>query len=97
MVKYPFDTEKLIAICRENDVVMLGIFGSASRGEATAQSDIDLLVKFAKRKGLLALVRLEREFSEAVGKKVDLLTEAAISPYIRENILGDLQVIYDAR
>lgn len=76
---------------------MLGIFGSVSRGEAAAQSDIDLLVNFAKRKGLLALVRLERELSEAVGKKVDLLTEAAISPYIRENILGDLQVIYDAR
>ena len=97
MPKYPFDSEKLIAICRENDVAMLGVFGSVSRGEATSQSDIDLLVKFAKRKGLLALVRLERELSEAAGKKVDLLTEAAISPYIRENILGDLQVIYDAQ
>lgn len=94
MVKYPFDSEKLIAICRENDVAMLGVFGSVSRGEATTQSDIDLLVKFAKRKGLFALVRLERELSEAMGKKVDLLTEASISPYIRENILGDLQVIY---
>ncbi len=94
MVKYPFDSEKLIAICRENDVAMLGVFGSVSRGEATTQSDIDLLVKFAKRKGLFALVRLERELSEALGKKVDLLTEASISPYIRENILGDLQVIY---
>ena len=86
MTEYPFDAEKLIAICRENDVSLLGVFGSVSRGEATPQSDIDLLVKFAKGKGLLALVRLERELSEAVGKKVDLLTEAAISPYIRENL-----------
>ena len=88
------DTEKLITICRENDVSMLGVFGSVARGDATEQSDIDLLVKFSKRKGLLALVRLERVLSEALERKVDLLTEAAISPYIRENILKDLQVLY---
>ena len=58
MGQYPFDAEKLIAICRQNDVAMLGIFGSVSRDEGTAQSDIDLLVEFKKRKGLLALVTI---------------------------------------
>ena len=96
MTAYPFDTARLVAICRQNDVAMVGIFGSMARGEATAQSDVDLLVKFAKRKSLLALVKLERELSSALGRKVDLLTEAAISPYLRERILGDLQVIYEA-
>ncbi|MEA3350560.1 MAG: nucleotidyltransferase family protein [Chloroflexota bacterium] len=95
MATNPFDTDNLIEICRENDVAMVGLFGSASRGEETEKSDIDLLVKFAKRKSLLAVVKLERELSEALGKKVDLLTEAAISPYIRENIFQDLKVIYD--
>ena len=97
MNTYRFDTKKLIDICRENDVSMLGVFGSAARDEATKKSDIDLLVRFSERKGLLAMVRLERIFSEALGGKVDLLTEAAISPYIRENILNDLQVIYGSR
>jgi len=92
-----FDTEKLFAICQENDVSMLAVFGSVARGEASEQSDIDLLVKFSKGKGLLALVRLERILSEALGRKVDLLTEAAISPYIRDNILNDLQVLYGTR
>ena len=92
-----FDTEKLIDICRENDVSMLAVFGSMARGEATEQSDIDLLVKFSKGKGLLALVRLERLLSETLGRKVDLLTEAAISPYIRDYILKDLQVLYGSR
>mgnify|MGYP001545204842 CR=1 FL=1 len=89
-----FDVEELINICRENDVAMLGVFGSVARGEATEQSDIDLLVKFSERKGLLAMVRLERIFAQTLGRKVDLLTEAAISPYIRDNILNDLQVLY---
>ena len=92
-----FDTEKLIDICLENDVAMLAVFGSAARGEATEQSDIDLLVKFSERKGLLALVRLERILSEILGRKVDLLTEAAISPYIRDNVLKDLQVLDGSR
>ena len=97
MNAFSLDTEKITEICRANDVAMLGVFGSVARGEATEKSDIDLLVKFAERKGLLALVRLERVLSETLGRKVDLLTEAAISPYIRENILSDLQVLYGSR
>lgn len=96
-VTFPFDTSTLIDICRENDVVMLGVFGSMARAEGDEGSDIDLLVEFAEDKSLLALVALERTLAEAVGRKVDLLTEGAISPYLRERILGDLQVIYDAR
>lgn len=67
-----------------------------ARGEATNRSDIDLLVKFSKRKSLLALVKLERELTTILGRKVDLLTEAAISPYLRERVMDDLQVIYEA-
>ena len=93
----PFDANKLIEICRQNDVTMIGVFGSAARGEATERSDIDLLVEFSKRKSLLKLVALERQISAALGKKVDLLTEAAISPYLRDRIKRDLRVIYEAR
>ena len=91
------DTEEIANICRENEVAMLGVFGSVARGEVTEKSDVDLLVRFSERKGLLALVRLERVFSETLGRKVDLLTEVAISPYIRDNILNDLQVLYGTR
>jgi len=94
MTVFPFDTEKLIEICHQNDVAMLGIFGSMARGEATEDSDVDLLVKFSKRKSLLSLVRLEREMSMVLGRKVDLLTEAAISPYLRDTIKRELKVIY---
>jgi predicted nucleotidyltransferase len=92
-----FDTNTLIELCRENDVAKLGVFGSMARGEANDQSDIDLLVEFSKRKSLLALVSLERKMSVALGRKVDLLTEAAISPYLRDRIKRDLRVIYEAR
>jgi len=35
------EQDKIINICRKNDVFMIGIFGSTARGEATALSDID--------------------------------------------------------
>lgn len=97
MIPIPFDLNKLTEICRRNDVSKVGIFGSMARGEATAQSDIDLLVEFSKRKSLLTTIGLERELTHALGRKVDLLTEAAISPYLRDRIKREVQVIYEAR
>jgi predicted nucleotidyltransferase len=97
MATLPFDTGKLIEICRQNDIAKIGVFGSTARGEASDESDIDFLVYFSKRKSLLALVALERQISMALGRKVELLTEAAISPYLRDRIKRDLLVIYEAR
>jgi predicted nucleotidyltransferase len=90
-----FDIDKVIRICRDNDAAMVGVFGSVARGEDTSESDIDLMVKFSKKKSLLDIVRIERELSTELGKKVDLLTEAAISPYLRDRILSELKVIYE--
>jgi predicted nucleotidyltransferase len=87
----------IVEMCRENDVSMVGIFGSTARGDASASSDIDLLVRFAKPKSLLSLVRLERKLSVVLGRKVDLLTESAISPYLKDRILNELMVIYGTR
>ena len=96
MNKLPFDLKKLVELCRQNDVVKVGVFGSVARGEADEESDVDLVVKFSKPISLLKMVALERQLSDALGKKVDLLTEAAISPYLREGIKRDMQVIYEA-
>jgi predicted nucleotidyltransferase len=96
MSKFPFDVDKLVELCRQNDVRQIGVFGSVARGEADEQSDIDLVVSFSKRISLLKMVALERQISDALGRKVDLLTEDAISPYLRERIKRDLQVLYEA-
>ena len=92
----PFETTKLVEICRTNDVARLGVFGSAVHGDFGPDSDVDLIVEFSKRKSLLFVVALQRLFTEALGRKVDLLTEAALSPYLRERIIRDVQVIYEA-
>ena len=65
MVTQLLDIDTIAALCRENDVATLSVFGSVARGENNAQSDLDLLVEFAKPKSLLQLVALERQLSEA--------------------------------
>ena len=82
-------------ICKRNDITFLGLFGSTARGDEKGESDVDLMVRFTERKSLLDIVRIEREFSEAVGTEVDLLTEASINKYLKKQILSDLRVIYD--
>lgn len=92
----PFDTTTLIEVCRRNDVTMVGVVGSMARGEATDRSDIDLIVRFAKPKSLIGVIALEQQLAAALGREVDLLTEAGLSPYLRERMLRDLKVVYEA-
>mgnify|MGYP001572962222 CR=1 FL=1 len=70
------------------------MFGSYARHEEKSQSDIDIIVQFSRPKGLLDMARIERELSEEVRTKVDLLTEKSISPLIREQIRGEEVVLY---
>jgi hypothetical protein len=90
------DFEKVIDVCRAHGTRKITLFGSFVRGEADPDSDVDLIVAFSGPTGLLALVRLERELSEVLGRGVDLLTEESISPYLRERIQREQRVIYEA-
>jgi len=92
----PLETQKIIDACLAYGIRKIALFGSFMRGEAGPGSDIDLLVEFSGPTGFMTLVKLERELSEIMGRKVDLLTEKAISPHLRNRILGELQVIYEA-
>ena len=89
--------EKIIDMLRNKGASKIAIFGSYSRKEEKTGSDIDIIVEFSERKSLLELVRIERELSEVLGIKVDLLTEKSISPYLVDIIKRDLEVIYEKR
>ena len=86
---------KLAEICKSHDVRVLKIFGSAARGEDGPDSDVDLIVEFDGEKSLFDLIGLELELEEFLGRDVDLVTEPAISRYLRDRILASASVIYD--
>lgn len=87
--------KKIREICRANNIQMLGVFGSVARGEDTAESDIDLLVKFSESPDFVELIKIEEKFVEILGKKVDLVTEGFLHPRIKDNALKDLKILYE--
>ncbi|PSQ65094.1 MAG: hypothetical protein BRD32_04840 [Bacteroidetes bacterium QH_2_64_74] len=72
-----------------------GLFGSRARGEASPDSDVDVLVRFDERRSLIDQARVEREIGEAMGRSVDLVTENALSPHLRDQVEADLEVLVD--
>ena len=89
------DLDVLAELCERHDIGRLRVFGSVARGEESETSDVDLSADFTRRKSLLDLGRLEREFSERLGRKVDLFTERALSPYLRDRIVRESRVVYE--
>lgn len=85
---------KVVSLLEKNNVKTIGIFGSYARGVQRPNSDLDILVNFKDRKSLLTLVRIERELSETIGVKVDLLTEQSVSPYLIDRIKSEMKVIH---
>ncbi|MCK4519492.1 MAG: nucleotidyltransferase family protein [Candidatus Omnitrophica bacterium] len=79
---------------RNQGAKKIAVFGSYISGDEKADSDIDVIVEFLERKSLLDLVRIERELSELLGIKVDLMTEKSISPYLLDSIKKEMKVIY---
>ncbi|MGC1121519.1 MAG: nucleotidyltransferase family protein [Candidatus Methanofastidiosia archaeon] len=83
----------IIEILRKHDVKRASLFGSVITGEATEDSDIDLLVEFEGRKSLLDLAGLKIELEEVLGKKVDVLTYKSLHPLLKERILEEQEAI----
>ena len=67
----------------------LALFGSWARGEATDQSDVDLLVEVDPTIGL-RFVDLADELEAALGRRVDLVSRRALKPAMWEKIKPDL-------
>ena len=74
-------------LCRKYQVAELSVFGSALRPDFRKDSDIDLLVLFQPKARIgLEFWALERELSEVIGRKVDLVPKEGLKPLIRDEV-----------
>jgi predicted nucleotidyltransferase len=95
--------ERVIATLRAHEpelrkagIRRLSLFGSVARGEAGANSDIDLVADLDPDAGigLFALAALERRLEALVGKKVDLLPAPVEKQRLRANIDRDRKLAF---
>ena len=95
--------ERVIATLRAHEAELrhagirrLSLFGSVARGDARADSDVDLLVELdpEARIGLFALGALERRLTELVGRPVELLPEPVEKPRLKAKIERDRRLAF---
>jgi predicted nucleotidyltransferase len=92
--------QRIIDLCKQYEVIRLGLFGSAARGDFDPEkSDLDFLVLFDRRDNPDYTTRyfgLVDDLEALFGRGVDLVTEYQVqSAGFREAVERDLEMIYD--
>ncbi len=80
---------EVLRVAREHGALNVSVFGSRARGDAGPDSDLDLLITLAGGRSLLDLVAIKQDLEECLGVRVDVVTPASVSPYMREAVLAE--------
>lgn len=69
---------------------VIGIFGSYARSEEKEGSDINVLVRFGEGASLFDLVGLGYYLEDIFGVPVDVVSERALHPMMKDDVLREL-------
>ena len=79
----------ILRIAAKHGARNVRVFGSAARGEADEESDLDLLVEMEPGRSLLDHAALWLELQEVLGRRVDVVSDRGIKARIRERVLRE--------
>ncbi len=81
--------DAILDIARRHGAANVRVFGSVARGEATPESDVDLLVEWESGRSLLDHTGLVLDLQDLLGAPVEIGTERSLHWYVRERILAE--------
>ena len=92
------DRDRIAEFCRRHHIRKLAFFGSVLRDDFRPESDVDVLVEFEPgyRLGLFELIRMQREFSDMIGREADFRTPEDLGRYMRKRVVAGAEVQYAA-
>lgn len=82
-------SDHLDVIRQKFNVESLAIFGSTARNQAGPDSDLDILVAYARTPGLFGFMDLKEYLEKLLERPVDLVTEKALKKQLRDKILRE--------
>ena len=80
-------------IAAQHGATQVRVFGSVARGADNDRSDLDLLVELSPDAGLLELIAIKQDLEDLLDCRVDVVTPASLSPYLREDVLRQAIVL----
>ncbi|MBI3596379.1 MAG: nucleotidyltransferase family protein [Nitrospirae bacterium] len=81
--------EEILRIAAKHGARNVRIFGSVARGQAGAQSDLDVLVDLEPGHSLIDLGGFLMDLQDLLGCKVDVVTEKGLRERIRDRVLRE--------
>lgn len=81
--------DEIIAVAERYGASEIRIVGSIARGDATASSDLDLIVRFEPHRSLLDHGGLVMDLRELLGVEVDVIDEEAMRHDFRRQVLKE--------
>lgn len=72
------------------------LFGSRARGDASPESDWDILIEVERGFSLFDQARMQILIEDATGQKIDLVTEGGVRPGIQFYIDQDKILLYES-
>ena len=80
---------RILEVAQRHRAHNVRVFGSVRRGEASRQSDLDLLVTFDKRASLHDQIALRQELEALIGRPVDVVGDDSVHWLLRPQILAE--------
>ena len=92
-------TQQIAEYFKTQPVLKAWLFGSYSRGEQRADSDVDILILPDKSQhfSLFTLSEIYEDLKELLGREVDVITVGGLMPFARESADRDKILIYAHR
>lgn len=81
--------EEILQVAARRGARNVRVFGSVARGEADAESDIDLLIEMEPGRSLFDMGGLLSDLEVLLGQRVDVVTEKGMRPRVREQALRE--------
>jgi predicted nucleotidyltransferase len=81
--------EAILHLAARYGIRRVRVFGSVARAEAASTSDLDVLVDFEPGRSLLDQVGFTQELETLLGRRVDVVAEGGLNPYLEARILAE--------
>jgi predicted nucleotidyltransferase len=91
------DFSGTVPVFQKYHIRKASLFGSYARGEATMESDVDVLIDPPEKMTLFDLAGMKLDLEKTLCKSVDVVTYNGLHPLLKKYVLADQKLLYEEK